>query len=101
MGEPSRDLRDGVPSHVDDVIPDLPPGHVWCCGNGCGDCRAVLVPFEFYRSETLDGRLIESRTAQVAVSHCCKASLLIWNDAEDCEGPEPDFRARTTGATNG
>jgi hypothetical protein len=76
------------------VIPTLPAGHIWCCGNGCGDCRAILIPFEYSRTETLDGELLESRTSLVAVSHCCKAPLTIWDEVNDTEGPEPDFRGK-------
>ena len=50
------------------------------CINGCGECSPVLIDFEYSREETLDGQLIESKTEQRTVSHCCHAEIEMWDE---------------------
>ncbi|MDM0072083.1 hypothetical protein [Variovorax sp. J31P207] len=50
------------------------------CSNGCGVCKIRLADFEVYRSETLDGDLIERRTAPHIVSACCGFAVDVWDE---------------------
>ena len=58
----------------------MPEKHSWCCANGCGDCRPVLIDFEYSRTEDIDGNLIESKTEKVWASHCCSDDLELWDE---------------------
>lgn len=60
------------------------PKYEWCCERGCGPCGVRSGRFEFYRSETLDGDLIESRSVHQLVSACCGFDVALWNsEAQD------------------
>lgn len=65
-------------------LPKITDTQEWCCERGCGPCRAMETNFEVFRSETLDGELLESRTEKTWVSHCCGMGLMLWDrDLED------------------
>jgi hypothetical protein len=50
------------------------------CANGCGVCKVRLSDFEYYRSESLDGELIERKTEPHIVSACCGAEVDVWDE---------------------
>lgn len=58
----------------------------FCCAAGCGDCEVRLRPFEVFRSETLEGNLIEQRTVPEVVSSCCGSNVWIYDEqnGDDC-----------------
>ena len=60
-------------------LPELKDGQSWCCGNGCGDCKPVKTKFEYSRTETPSGKLIESKTEDNFVSDCCGSELMLWD----------------------
>ena len=64
-------------------LPELNEGQEWCCSKGCGPCQPVQYDFEYSRTETLDGVLIDSKTEKVWVSHCCKAELELWDEKQN------------------
>lgn len=64
------------------TLPQLAEGQSWCCANGCGECRPKESSHEYFRSEDLQGNLIESKSEKIQVSHCCRAELLLWDEAK-------------------
>lgn len=69
--------------HPDELFPELPPDHSFVCASGCGVCKPVQIDFEYLRSETLEGELIESKTCKIWVSNCCKSGMAFYNDTND------------------
>jgi hypothetical protein len=63
-------------------LPEPKEGQIWCCSNGCGDCRPLPSWHEHYRCEDMQGRLLESRKERVFVSHCCRKELLLWDEGK-------------------
>lgn len=61
------------------------PRFQWTCGNGCGVCKVKRIEFEYERTETLEGELLESKTAPMLVSACCGASLSMWDNERERE----------------
>lgn len=77
-----------VERHVKDIVlPELAPWQVWTCENGCGACRPVSADFEYSRETTPDGDLVESKTCKVYVSHCCRATLVLYDEKAETEVP--------------
>ncbi len=58
------------------VIPELPEGEVYCCPNGCGECKAVYAQFwtlaEFPKGATEDDDPIDGEYCKVIVASCCQ-----------------------------
>ena len=59
---------------------NIPKNQVWCCANGCGECKPVETDFEYYREETFSGELISSLSEKIWVSDCCKAAIMLWDE---------------------
>lgn len=58
------------------------------CQEGCGVCGVRLTDFEVFRSETMEGELIESRTVPQIVSTCCGSPVDVWDERkQDVVGP--------------
>lgn len=63
-------------------LPKLEENQLWCCSNGCGACRAVPATHEYFRSEDRQGNLIESKSENIFVSHCCRKDLMLWDEGK-------------------
>lgn len=50
------------------------------CANGCGACDVKLTECETYRSETMDGKLIDRRYELKVVSKCCGSDVDVWDE---------------------
>lgn len=61
-------------------LPTISERQKWCCENGCGECRPVPMDFEYSRTEDDNGKVLESLTEKIWVSHCCKADLMLWDE---------------------
>lgn len=61
-------------------LPTITNQQIWCCANGCGECRPVQIDFEYSRTEDMDGNLLDSKTEKVWASHCCHAELELWDE---------------------
>lgn len=55
----------------------------WNCENGCGPCDVKRIEFEYSRTETTDGELLESLTIPRLVSACCGAAVSMWDNYKD------------------
>lgn len=64
------------------LLPTLTETQVWCCSNGCGECRPVPSEFETLREEDMQGNLIRREVELVFVSHCCRKDLMLWDEAK-------------------
>ena len=86
---------------------DKPPRFQWCCNTGgCGPCEVKRTEFEYFRSVTRDGHLIERRTFPQLVSACCSAGVFMFDNEKQEEvhpfvlGPDlPSIRATISTAT--
>lgn len=67
-----------------EVLPEIAAKQVWCCSEGCGECRPVQAEFEYASTTDLKTGLVTERTVgQVWVSACCKADLMLWDKTKD------------------
>jgi len=53
------------------------------CNAGCGVCGVKLVPFEYSRTETLEGELLDSKVRPQIVSTCCRHSVGVYDNVAD------------------
>lgn len=64
------------------ALPVITAQQAWCCENGCGTCTPVQIDFEYSRTESPDGVVLESLTEKVWRSACCRAELMLWDEAK-------------------
>ncbi|MBI2724625.1 MAG: hypothetical protein HYX42_00080 [Polaromonas sp.] len=62
------------------------PRFQWCCNaGGCGPCEVKRAEFEYYRSETPEGQLIERKTFPQLVSMCCSGDIFMFDNEKQEE----------------
>ena len=64
--------------------------YVFCCSNGCGECKAVLVTMRTYL-HTENGRVVNERFHPDIVSSCCGEPMFVYDQKRD-EDADPAFR---------
>ncbi len=65
-------------------LPTLTEHQIWCCSNGCGECKPKQTLFEYSRTEFTDGE-IHFKSETIFVSSCCDADLFLWDFKVDDE----------------
>lgn len=59
------------------------PRYSFVCANGCGVCHTRLMPFEYERTETLEGELVGSKCRPQVVSACCGSDVHAYDNQTD------------------
>lgn len=63
------------------------------CNRGCGVCTVKVTPFEYERTENLDGEHLGSKYRPQIVSACCGAEVHVYDNREDHWGEEVTIAA--------
>ncbi|MFM9928169.1 hypothetical protein VLK31_34725 [Variovorax sp. H27-G14] len=58
------------------------------CNAGCGVCAVKVAPFEYERTETLEGEHLDSKYQPQIVSSCCGAEVHVYDNHADAWGAE-------------
>jgi len=81
-------LLQSAPDDIPDagkIVAALPVGerYQYVCANGCGPCGVKLSEFEYSRTETLEGVLLDSKTQPQIVSACCGSEVDVYDVKAD------------------
>lgn len=63
------------------------------CNAGCGVCRVKVKPFEYERTETLEGEHVGSKYEPRIVSSCCGSEVHVYDNEADTWGAEVTLAA--------
>jgi len=63
------------------------------CNAGCGVCGVKVKPFEYERTETLEGEHLGSKYQPQIVSSCCGAEVHVYDNEADHWGAQVTLAA--------
>lgn len=98
MNHPSKGAKafacavsDYLASHTGEAEPVA--RYSFVCNAGCGVCAVKVAPFEYERTETIEGEHLGSKYQPQIVSSCCGAEVHVYDNEADHWGAEVTLAA--------
>lgn len=75
--------QESLPKAAPAAPPRVQARYAFICANGCGECGVRLSEFEYERTESLSGQLIDRKVSPQLVSTCCGSEVDVYDNLLD------------------